>query len=65
MANNKQPDDKPISRVTYDGRTVVDVNLLVKRPKVQEALKKISSMSIFNDNRPVRIVLRSPNASTE
>lgn len=34
-----------ISRVTSDGRTIVDTNALIRSPKVKEALYKLSEAS--------------------
>lgn len=34
-------DKEPISRVTWDGRTIVDVNRLLRTPKVRKMLETL------------------------
>ena len=44
-------DDK-ISYVTWDGRTVVDVDALLRDPKVQETIQKLSRRNQSYRGRP-------------
>ena len=46
MAKTTQED---LTYTTFDGRTITDVNALLRDPKVQDAIRKLS-----NDRDPVR-----------
>lgn len=51
------------SRVTFDGRTIVDTNALLRRPKVKEALEKLSEATrVMKTRGRVTILRRSTKA---
>jgi hypothetical protein len=55
MANNSKDEEK-LSYVTWEGRTIVNVNKLVKEPKVQAALDKIAQVRLRSGNQPGKVV---------
>jgi hypothetical protein len=50
------------SRVTFDGRTIVDTNVLVRSPKVKEALGKLSEATRAMKSRGRVTILRRSKA---
>ncbi len=63
MAERLPSNEKETSYVTFEGRTIVDVNELVRSPKVQEALEKISSVHAKLKRKKGVIILRRPAES--
>lgn len=63
MAERLPSNEKATSYVTFEGRTIVDVNELVRSPKVQEALEKISSVHAKLKRKKGVIILRRPAES--
>jgi hypothetical protein len=55
IMNTAQKDK--ISRVTVDGRTIVDMNKLVRDPKVRQTLDRISEHA--SSSRKIRILRRA------
>jgi hypothetical protein len=51
MGLSKSEPDK-ISYVTFDGRTIVDADALLRDPKVQETIRKLSQRNRSFRGRP-------------